>query len=136
MEQIDKSENNYVGKLYKMQSWASICFIVFLCAFISILLAIYLNGNENNYGKWTSNPVYIVITILFIFSIVFVVSSSILGLKYAKKNNNARLHIYFLLSAIFIIPFLSLYCMIVSAIKMYDLHQKIKKEKHGNKLKK
>ncbi|VEU81991.1 hypothetical protein V2E25_03270 [Mycoplasmopsis arginini] len=131
MDNIQKKTIN-AQKLCKSQFFVGMIYLVLLVAFIGVLLAIYVS-NKSTKGNWLVNPAYIIITILFGLSIISIIVTSIYGLKYAKEINDSKLHYYFLLSAIFIIPFVSFYCTIASATRMYNYFEKTKKQKKNKK---
>ncbi|BAP39473.1 hypothetical protein [Metamycoplasma canadense] len=111
----NNSKKSLSWKDRNLQFIFGILFLIFLVSLISVLLIVYQNKKP-----LTSNITYIFVIILFIFSCLALIINSYYGIKFAKKQNNKKLEILFLLSTIFIIPFVSLYAIFASATIMLN----------------
>lgn len=125
MVENEKAFKDKAKKICRLQFSFGIFFLVLLTGFISILLASYFNKMSDLINK----PVYILIMVLFIISILCVIGNSIWGIKFTKEINNKTLKLLFLFSAIFIIPFISIYSIFASATLLLNYFEKTKKIK-------
>ncbi|PYF42635.1 hypothetical protein [Metamycoplasma alkalescens] len=110
-------KNKKIHKISFLQFAAGCIFLITLTGFISVMLATFFKD------KAITNPFYLSVIAFFGLSCLFLVINSIFGIKIALKNNNKKLLILFVLSAILILPFVSIYTTFASATLMLEYKQ-------------
>ncbi|PZW01504.1 hypothetical protein [Metamycoplasma auris] len=111
----EKKQKTKEYKISTLQFWGGIWWLVALVMLISVAIAIY---TKNDFLAFPYIISYIVVIVIFGLSSLLIVINSIFGMILAKKHNNKKIFILFLLSAILVIPFVSIFAIFASSISL------------------
>ncbi|ENY68558.1 Hypothetical protein, predicted transmembrane protein [Metamycoplasma auris 15026] len=119
MEKNPKQKKTDEYVICRFQFWSGLWFLVSLVMLISVAIALYIKlKSEEGFNFIPYGISYSVVFGIFFISAMLVIINSIKGILLAKKKNDRKMFVRFLLAVILIIPFVSIYAIFASSISL------------------